>query len=213
MRARRAVTCAVSTGAVSESAETCRWSSSWRLRRPAPLPPTGPCTVRACPRDRTSRTLYCEAHQYQLRLARHAAGGVLDEEHWQAVASPVPVRGQVSLRGLPAQLAAEVLFGVQQRTRDGLTTRLHVLRALVEDLRRSEVTSLDPRWQAAGPMAREKGQIGRSLARYVRAAAGDTATETAADTLGPGRIRVVGHADVHRYPPAVAPAGGKALGC
>ena len=146
-----------------------------------PLPPTGPCTVRACPRDRTSRTLYCEAHQYQLRLARHAAGGVLDEENWQAVASPVPVRGQVSLRGLPAQLAAEVLFGVQQRTRDGLTTRLHVLRALVEDLRRSEVTSLDPRWQAAGPMAREKGQIGRSLARYVRAAAGDTAAETAAD--------------------------------
>ena len=137
--------------------------------------------MRACPRDRTSRTLYCEAHQYQLRLACHAAGGVLDEGHWQAVASPVPVRGQVSLRGLPAQLAAEVLFGVQQRTRDGLTTRLHVLRALVEDLRRSEVTSLDPRWQAAGPMAREKGQIGRSLARYVRAAAGDTAAETAAD--------------------------------
>jgi integrase len=147
----------------------------------SPLPATGPCEVRACPRDRTSRTPYCEAHQYQLRLARQAAGGELDEEHWRAVASPVPVRGQVSLRGLPAQLAAEVLFGLQQRTRGGLTTRLHVLRAMVEDLRRSEVASLDPRWQASGAMAREKGQIGRSLARYVRAAVGDTAAETADD--------------------------------
>jgi integrase len=124
---------------------------------------------------------YCEAHQFQLRQARQEAGGELDEQRWRALTSPVPVRGQVSLRGLPAQLAAEVLFGLQQRTRDGLTTRLHVLRALVEDLRRSEVTALDVRWQAPGPMAREKGQLGRSLARYVRAAAGDTAAETAAD--------------------------------
>jgi len=146
-----------------------------------PLPATGPCQVRACPRDRTSRTAYCEAHQYQLRLARHAAGGDLDEERWRTVASPVPVRGQVSLRGLPARLTAEVLLGLQQRTRDGLTTRLHVLRALIEELRRSEVTSLDVRWQAAGPMAREKGQLGRSLARYVRAARGDTGAEAAAD--------------------------------
>jgi hypothetical protein len=142
-----------------------------------PLPATGPCGVRACPRDRTSRTLYCEAHQYQLRLARLAAGGELDEAHWRAVASPVPVRGQVSLKGLPARLSAEVLLGLQRRTRHGLTTRLHVLRALVEDLRRAEVSALDARWQASGPMAREKGQIGRSLARYVRAAAGDTAAE------------------------------------
>jgi integrase len=147
----------------------------------SPLPATGPCEVRSCPRDRTSRTLYCEAHQYQLRLARLDAGGGFDEARWRAVASPVPVRGQVSLKGLPSRLAAEVLFGLQQRTRDGLTTRLHVLRALVEDLRRAEVAALDPRWQASGPMAREKGQIGRSLARYVRAAAGDTAAETAAD--------------------------------
>ena len=146
-----------------------------------PLPATGPCGVRACPRDRTSRTLYCEAHQYQLRQARQEAGGELDEQHWRTVASPVPVRGQVSLRGLPGRLAAEVLFGLQQRTKGGLTTRLHVLRAMVEDLRRSEATSLDTRWQASGPMAREKGQLGRSLARYVRAASGDAATETAAD--------------------------------
>jgi integrase len=104
------------------------------------------------------------------------------------------VRGQVSLLGLPAQLAAEILFGLQQRTRDGRTTRLHVLRAVVEDLRRGQVTSLDPRWQAPGPMAREKGQLGRSLARYVRAARGDTGAEAAANVWdltvfgSPGRL-------------------------
>ena len=146
-----------------------------------PLPATGPCHVRSCPRDRTSRTRYCEAHQYQLRTARDAAGGTLDEEQWRAVASPVPVRGQVSFRGLPARLAAELLFGLQQRTTDGLSTRLHVLRALVEDLRGCGAVCLDPGWQASGPMAREKGQIGRSRARYMRAAAGDTAGEMAKD--------------------------------
>ena len=146
-----------------------------------PLLATGPCHVRSCPRDRTSRTRYCEAHQYQLRAARDAAGGEFNEEQWRAVASPVPVRGQVSFRGLPPRLAAELLFGLQQRTRGGLSTRLHVLRALVEDLRRCGALSLDPAWQSSGPMAREKGQIGRSLARYVRAAAGDTAGEAAKD--------------------------------
>ena len=144
------------------------------------LPPLGPCKVRACPRQRTSRMSYCEAHQYQLREASREADGSIDEERWRTVASPVPVHGQVSLRGLPPQLAAQVLYGLQQRTRAGLTTRLHVLRAMVEDLRRSGAGSLDG-WQPTGAMAREKGQISRSLARYARAAAGDTAAETAKD--------------------------------
>jgi integrase len=143
-----------------------------------PLPALGPCEVRACPRQRTSQASYCEAHQHQLREARREAGGSLDEERWCTAASPVPVHGQVSLRGLSPQLAAEVLYGLQQRTRDGLTTRLHVLRAMVEDLRRSRVASLEG-WQPAGAMMREKGQISRSLARYARAAAGDTAAEMA----------------------------------
>lgn len=145
------------------------------------LPPTGPCQVMACPRDRTSRTRYCEAHQYQLRLARQQAGSSFEEERWRAVASPVPVGGQVSLRGLPVPLAAEVLYGLQQRTRDGVTTRLHVLRALVEDLRRSQVVSLETAGQIGGQMVREKRHILHSLARHVRAGLGDTAAETAKD--------------------------------
>ena len=106
--------------------------------------------------------------------------------------------GRSASAGCPLQLAAELLFGLQQRTRDGLSTRLHVLRALVEDLRRCETACLDPGWQASRPMAREKGQIGRSLARYVRAAAGDTAGEMAKDEWdlivfgSPGKLTFTG---------------------
>ena len=145
------------------------------------LPPTGPCQVTACPRDRTRHTRYCEAHQYQMRLARRHDGSGFDEARWRALASPVPVGGQVSLRGLPSLLAAEVLYGLQQRTREGVTTRLHVLRAVVEDLRRSQAGSLEAARPASGPMAREKSHVLHSLARHVRAGLGDTAAETAKD--------------------------------
>jgi hypothetical protein len=70
-----------------------------------------------------------------MRLACQHDGNSFDEDRWRALASPVPVGGQVSLRGLAPLLAAEVLYGLQQRTRQGVTTRLHVLRAVVEDLR------------------------------------------------------------------------------
>ncbi len=135
------------------------------LPQASALPPTGPCQVTACLRERTSHTRYCEAHQYQMRIARQQDGSGFDEDRWRALAPPVPVGGQVSLRGLPPLLAAEVLYGLQQRTGEGVTTRLHVLRALVEDLRRSRAASLEAAGPASGPMAREKSHILHSLRR------------------------------------------------
>ncbi len=152
------------------------------LPQAVPLPATGPCQVPACPRDRTSRARYCEAHQYQLRMARQRAAGPFDEERWRAAASPVPVGDQVSLRGLPVLLTAEILFGLQQRTRAGFTIRLHVLRALVEDLRQSGAASILQATVAdAGPVSREKRAILSSLSRYVRGGLGDTRAEIAKD--------------------------------
>jgi integrase len=151
------------------------------LPQASALPPTGPCQVAACPRDRTSHTRYCEAHQYQMRAARQHDGSGFDEDRWRALAPPVPVGGQVSLRGLPPLLAAEVLYGLQQRTREGVTTRLHVLRAVVEDLRRSGAASLEASGPASGPMSREKSHILHSLARHVRSGLGDTTAETSKD--------------------------------
>src|SRR5260370_813327 len=123
---------------------------------------------------------YCEAHQYQLRIARRADGD-LDEERWRRTASPIPVGGQVSLRGLPVLIAVEVLYGLQQRTRAGFTTRLHVLRALAEELRRSQATSIETAGELPGPMARDKQAILNSLARQVRSALGDTSAEVMKD--------------------------------
>ena len=150
------------------------------LPQTRPLPRTGPCQVTACPRDRSSRTGYCEAHQYQLRIAWRADGD-LDEERWRLTASPIPVGGQVSLRGLPVLIAVEVLYGLQQRTRAGFTTRLHVLRALAEELRRSGATSIETAGELPGPMARDKQAILNSLARQVRSALGDTSAEVMKD--------------------------------
>jgi integrase len=152
------------------------------LPQAVPLPATGPCWVPACPRDRTSRTRYCEAHQYQLRAARQRAAGPFDEERWRSAASPVQVGDQVSLRGLPVLLIAEILYGLQQRTRAGFTIRLHMLRALVEDLRQSGVASiLEATVRDAGPVSREKRAILSSLSRYVRGGLGDTRAEIAKD--------------------------------
>jgi hypothetical protein len=89
------------------------------LPRTVPMLATGPCQVPTCPRDRSRRTRYCEAHQYQLRTARQQTGAGFSEEPWRQLASPVPVRAQVSLRGLPELVAAEILYGLQQRTRAG----------------------------------------------------------------------------------------------
>ena len=82
--------CAASTGAGSALPGACRWSSSWRCRRLSRCPATGPCQVRPARGTAPAARRYCEAHQYQLRLARQEAGGDFNEERWRAVASPGP---------------------------------------------------------------------------------------------------------------------------
>src|SRR5258708_528289 len=47
---------------------------------------------------------------YRVRVAPQKEGGGLDEDGGGGGAPPVPVGGQVSLRGLPPLLAAEVLY-------------------------------------------------------------------------------------------------------
>ncbi|MGO9292566.1 MAG: tyrosine-type recombinase/integrase [Streptosporangiaceae bacterium] len=151
------------------------------LPQTVPLPATGPCQVPACLRDRTSRTRYCEAHQYRLRMARLEAGRGFSEERWRVAASPVPAGGQVSLRGLPELVAVEILYGLQQRTGAGFATRLHVLRAAAEELRRSGAVSILAAGELPGPMGRQKRAILGSLGRYVRGGLGDTRAECAED--------------------------------
>lgn len=108
-----------------------------------PLPPCQPCTVAACTRQRRHRDgLFCAAHQIRLRNARRG-DPALDQEHWKATEPAIGRGGEVSLRGLPTLVIAEVLFGLQQRCRiNAVKTDEAVLRALCDDLRRQQVASL-----------------------------------------------------------------------
>ncbi len=112
------------------------------------LPGCGTCQVTACARDRISATsAYCEAHRYRWLKASRADPG-LDERSWALRASPIPVTGQVILAGLPPAVTVQVLYGLQQRTRAGLATRMQVLRLLIEEVRQQRSGSLLERPEA-----------------------------------------------------------------
>ncbi len=108
-----------------------------------PLAACGPCEVAACTRQRRHPDgTYCEAHQMRLRAARRRDPR-LDEQRWQLTEAAVGVGGQVSFRGLPTLVVAEVLIGLGQRCRiDGVKTRDTDLRMLCNQLRRQQVAAL-----------------------------------------------------------------------
>jgi integrase len=108
-----------------------------------PLPACGPCAVAACTRQRRHRDgEYCDAHQYRLR---HAAGADpdLDEGRWRRTEPAIARGGEVSLRGLPPLVIAQVLVGLQQRCRiNAVKTKEADLRAVCDDLRRQQTASI-----------------------------------------------------------------------
>ncbi len=108
-----------------------------------PLCGLGPCQVVACERQRRNRDgHYCDVHQQRLRSARGRAPG-LDESCWRLAEAPISRGGQISLRGLDPLVVAQVLVGLQQRSRlDGVKTKQADLRALCNDLRRQQVATL-----------------------------------------------------------------------
>jgi integrase len=114
------------------------------LTRPAkPIPPLAFCAVTACTRQRRHPDgLYCEAHQQRLRTAR-THNPLPDETRWQATEPAIGRGGEVSLRGLPRLVVAELLVGLQQRCRiNAVKTSDAVLRALCNDVRARQVDSL-----------------------------------------------------------------------
>jgi integrase len=129
--------------------------SAHRLARP--LPGCGPCAVAACPRQRRHRDgVYCEAHQLRLREVRRRDPGV-DEHRWRASEPAVGRGGEVSLRGLPALVIAQVLFGLQQRCRldavktNAVKTKEAELRAFCNELRRQQVATIGDHVLATAP--------------------------------------------------------------
>jgi integrase len=117
----------------------------------------------------------------RLRTARCKDPG-LDEDRWRAVEPAIGRGGEVSLRGLPDRVVAEVLLGLQQRCRLNATkTDEAVLRAVCDDLRRRQVDGLagyavpDERdWEFKG--------LARCLADHARRALATPETEVVKDT-------------------------------
>ncbi|MFI6689889.1 tyrosine-type recombinase/integrase [Streptomyces sp. NPDC050485] len=106
------------------------------------LPAYGPCGVIACGRQRQGvNSVYCSAHAARLHALRRK-GLILDEDHWQRTEPPVSSRETVSLRGLPDLVVAELLFGLQERTRSGRRTAFWVFRPVCTALLATSAASL-----------------------------------------------------------------------
>ena len=142
------------------------------------LPSHGTCAVAACPRQLPSAgSSYCDAHLQRLRRA----GEQPDEAAWRLTEPPVPRSGQVSLAGMAPAVVTEILFGLQQRTRQGVKTHDAILRAVCDDARSQQVTSLA---DLEVPPLRGKGYEGvvHTLVTHARRGASGPETETAKDT-------------------------------
>ena len=160
--------------------------------RPVPLAGGELCRVHACPRERGNRR-YCRAH-YERVLKHRRADPSFDERAWQAaepaIGPSVEGPGQVSLHGLAALSVAEMLYGLQQRTRTGTTTDLGRLRQVAWELRRTGAASLAD-LDADG---RTQHRLTRCFARHVARAFSDPETETRQDVWDlavfgqPGRL-------------------------
>jgi site-specific recombinase XerD len=174
-----------------------RWDGSrlWQeapARRgwPAPAIPDGKCAVTACLRERRVRR-----GREETRCALHArrweaallADPRLEGRRWNERAEPVPVTGQVNLRGLEPLAVVEVLYGVQQRVRAGCTSYCRILRSLAAELRQAQAPSL-----ADLPAQEEKGRQGllNSLTMHAGRAFADPWSEIAKDRWD---LTVLGH--------------------
>jgi hypothetical protein len=93
------------------------------------LPSHDRCPVAACARDRAGSGTYCGVHRDRWRRYR-AQHPEADELRWRRTEPAAVDRGQVSLRGLAPRLVAEVIYGLQERTRRGIRTPSHHLRPL-----------------------------------------------------------------------------------
>jgi hypothetical protein len=107
-----------------------------------PLPGFGACEVAACTRDRDGNTNpYCTAHA-QRRAYELRKGGTLDEETWHLTTPAIAQAGVVSLRGLPARIVAEVLYGLQERVAAGIQQKDYQLRPFCDLVRAQQLRSL-----------------------------------------------------------------------
>ncbi len=167
-------------------------SQDAHARREAPSPVLGPgkCAVVACLRAswvrRGRHEAYCRVHATRWDVASQA-DPLLDEQKWRQAAEPLPVPGQVNLRGLPPLVVVEVLYGLQQRAAAQCTSYCRFLRRLARELRQAEVCSLADLPAQDEPVLRS---LVNSLQAHLGRAFADPRTEITKDRWD---LTVLGH--------------------
>ncbi len=132
-------------------------------------PAFGPCEVLACLRERDSRgSPYCCAHAARWRLSRGAAGpGEHDEQRFRRT-QPAVSHGaaDICMGGLTDRVAAEMLYGLQQKVAAGSKTDDTFFRSLANNVRFQEVRSLAEATMEHFPL--EVRQLGQQFMTAVR---------------------------------------------
>ncbi|MFE3455416.1 tyrosine-type recombinase/integrase [Nonomuraea sp. NPDC059194] len=98
-----------------------------------PLPGFGDCGVLACTRPAATdfRLGLCDRHSRQLSRMRRA-GNHINEQEWLRTAPSGSYGAEISFRGLPDLVIAQLLFGLKIRCQKGARTDLGNLRALID---------------------------------------------------------------------------------
>jgi integrase len=106
-----------------------------------PLPGFGECMVPACLRRAVNGSGLCWAHIQRWRLHRRQHQDP-DLQAWVLHQGPVVDGRTAVLHGLPALVQVEVLYGLQERSRRGIASKLQALRALCRQIRDADVASI-----------------------------------------------------------------------
>ncbi|WP_280471235.1 tyrosine-type recombinase/integrase [Nocardia cyriacigeorgica] len=160
------------------------------------LPTHGQCEVMACVRDRVWSGPYCNAHYVQWNQHRRRSGeSQVDEHRWRRTTPPVALGGEINLRGLPDRIVGELLYGLQQRTFDGIKTRRSELRSLANHLRACEALSLEDEAARAG-MSGSSLKLVKSTVSFVRCVHSNPETERSKDNWD---ARVFGYTGTLRF--------------
>ncbi|SRR6266851_4287986 len=119
---------------------------------------------------------------------------------WRLTEPPVPRAGQVSLGGLDPAVVVQILFGLQQRTGQGVKTHDAILRSICNDARRQQVSSLAALTVPAG---RGKAclSVVNTMITHVRRGMSGPDAEIARDTWD-GTWRCSGTGAACRLPPS-----------
>jgi integrase len=166
-----------------------------RHPRAEPLSGFGPCKVTVCTWQAHARRGLCRPHDVRW-WEQHRAGlaGGADFEAWCRSSAPVASGHEVVMRGLTPLVQAQILFGLQERCRQGALTLLSELRIIYRRLLAADAPTIagfdDPRFD------RRHRALLRDLQQAVLLAGASPEDEQRKDiwntvVLGHGRRRVI----------------------